>query len=116
MLPSHALSDREIKRCAKDLNISNFRNVYMRDSLPKKPHKIEKGVINLDSKYGDGTHWVCYKKYGNIVNYYDSYGNLPPPVEFKNYMKHKNIFYNRSRNQDDNTIICGHLCLVNLLS
>lgn len=116
MLPSHALSDREIKHFIKDLNILNFRNVYMRDNLPQKPYKYEKGVINLDSKLGDGTHWVCYKKDGNVVNYYDSYGNLPPPVEFINYMKNTNIFYNRNRDQDENTVICGHLCIVNLLS
>lgn len=31
---------------------------------------------------GAGTHWTCYFKRRNRINYYDGFGNLPPPIEF----------------------------------
>ena len=36
---------------AKKLGIKHFRGVYMRDSLPKKPRKIECGIINLNTSH-----------------------------------------------------------------
>lgn len=61
--------------------IKNFRGVYMRNNLPKKPWKNETAVINLDEESGPGTHWVAYSKKNNIVFYFDSFGNLRPPNE-----------------------------------
>lgn len=51
----------------------------MRDKLPKKPHIIECGIVNLDSYKGPGTHWVAYYKNYNKKEYFDSFGNLQPP-------------------------------------
>lgn len=54
----------------------------MKDRLPKKIKKnFESGVINLDNNDGPGTHWTAYKKYGNNIFYFDSFGNLKPPLE-----------------------------------
>lgn len=86
----------------------------MRDSLPFKPFISESGIINLDDSHGEGTHWVCYRKVGLDVYYFDSYGNLPPPKEFVNYMNDIEIFYNRSRVQQFDSFLCGHLCLLYL--
>ena len=59
----------------------------MRDSLPVgKPHINETAVINLDSSTGVGTHWVCYKKRGAKVDYFDSFGDLRPPLELVRYL------------------------------
>lgn len=113
-MPSHALSDIELRYFARAAKIRDFRGVYMRDTLPRLARCNEKGIINLDSEDGDGTHWVCYSKRRNIVHYYDSFGNLPPPVEFTTYMKNCNIYFNRVCNQLENTVICGHLCILNL--
>lgn len=113
-MPSHALSDVELKYIAKSAKINHFRGVYMRNTLPKKPKKVEKGIINLDSMEGDGTHWVCYSKKNNVVQYYDSFGNLPPPLEFVKYMQNCDIYFNRECEQQENTVICGHLCILNL--
>jgi hypothetical protein len=112
-MPSHALSDVELRYFARAANISDFRGVYMRDTLPRIPRCNEKGIINLDSNDGDGTHWVCYSKSKNVVRYYDSFGILPP-VEFMTYMRKCIISFNRERNQLENTVICGHLCILNL--
>jgi len=85
----------------------------MRDTLPcmAPPWKTECGVINLDSNRGPGTHWVAYKKHGNRVVYFDSFGNLNPPKEVVRYFKDCEIFYNHDQYQTFNTFNCGHLVL-----
>lgn len=86
----------------------------MRDNLPKKPHRIECGIINLDVSSGPGTHWVAYNKINNNIDYYDSFGNLQPPVEVLRYLGPA-ITYNYKRDQRFHTYNCGHLCLKFLL-
>jgi len=87
----------------------------MKDSLPKISRKNECAVINLDTSKGRGTHWVAYKKHNNIVEYFDSFGNLKPPKELIEYFKSCTIMYNRDIYQKFNTYNCGHLCLQFLL-
>ena len=82
----------------------------MRDALPKIPYTKECGIINLDSEKGAGTHWVAYYKNNNTIEYYDSFGNLQPPLEVLHYLR-PNITYNYKRDQKFNTYNCGHLCL-----
>lgn len=88
----------------------------MRNTLPKKIRKEECGIINLDDEHGDGSHWVAWikKKNGNIT-YFDSFGNLRPPLEVINYFysdgDRNNITYNYNRYQKYNSYNCGHLVL-----
>lgn len=94
------------------LQIPFFRGVFMKDGLPKRIWKNETGIVNLDSKNGPGTHWVCYKKYQNTVYYFDSFGNLPPPKELEIYFSNAQyVLYNFERYQQDDSVVCGHLCL-----
>lgn len=93
----------------------------MRDNLPKfGPNNNECAIVNLDSIYGAGTHWVAYSKFSSTVSYFDSFGDLPPPIELIEYF-HKGtklvpkIIYNYDRQQNFNTVWCGHLCLKFLL-
>ena len=83
----------------------------MRNAMPAKPRKNEAAIVNLDSYSGTGTHWVCYKKRGRDVYYFDSFGDLKPPLELDRYFKGCNIFYNYTNDQTSGTVICGHLCL-----
>lgn len=84
----------------------------MRNELPKDgPFKIECAIINLDDSHGPGTHWVAYKKSGNSVIYFDSFGNLPPPKELIAYLGVGSIKYNYDKFQTYDTVECGHLCL-----
>lgn len=83
----------------------------MRDTLPKSPRQREYGVINLDRNIGDGTHWVAYKKHGNKVIYFDSFGNLTPPKEFIEYVKDAKIYFNYDQYQNYGSSNCGHLAL-----
>lgn len=94
-----------------------FRGVFSRDELKTiKPFgrgKIEAGILNLSNSYEKGTHWTAWFKHkDNVVCYYDSYGDLPPPIEFIDYFKSNfEIYYNVERDQDFNTVICGQLCI-----
>lgn len=116
MLPKNrALNDLDIKNFANDF-IPNFRGVFMRNDFPKKCLKKECGVINLDNKEGDGTHWCAYHKVNTKCYYFDSFGNLRPPIELVHYLGSKcSILYNHKRYQDFNTFNCGHLCMDFLL-
>lgn len=86
----------------------------MRDTLPRRVHKNEVGIINLDTVLGDGTHWTAYVKRGPQALYFNSIGNLEPPPEVVTYLKSDgsvDIRYNFERYQALNTYNCGHLCL-----
>lgn len=111
-MPSRALSNIDLQKYAKELKIAFFRGVFMRNNLPTKVNRNECAIVNLDSNDGPGSHWVTYKKRNNLVIYFDSYGNLPPPKELVSYFGNKcSIHYNYSRYQPYNSVKCGHLCL-----
>lgn len=90
----------------------------MKDRLPQRIKNNESGIVNLDKSSGSGTHWVAYKKRGKVIKYFDSYGNLRPPLELLRYFcaKGRRIHYNEIRYQGLNEWNCGHLCLAFLLS
>lgn len=85
----------------------------MRTQLPSKPHQHECAIVNLDCAEGAGTHWVAYIKDGDLIKYFDSFGNLRPPLELVNYFeKNKySITYNYEQLQKYNSSICGQLCV-----
>lgn len=61
-IPIRPLTNYDLLHYAKELRIPYFRGVYMRDTLPSSPKENESAIVNLDSSFGNGTHWVCYKK------------------------------------------------------
>lgn len=87
----------------------------MRNKLPKKIKTFENGIINIDDKKGVGTHWTAYAKKNKLIYYFDSYGNLRPPLEVISYFNsdgsNNKITYNYENYQKANTFNCGHLCL-----
>jgi len=93
------------------LKIPNFIGVFCRDKLPQRLKIQESAVNNLDIEIGTETYWVAYKKIGEQVKYFDSYGNLAPPLELQKYFNGCNIEYNYERHQKYKTTNCGHLCL-----
>lgn len=114
-LPNKPLSNFDILKCASLLKLPFFRGVFMRDTLPEKINENESAVVNLDGIKGDGTHWVCYFKEGFDVEYFDSFGNLKPPIELQKYFNsgsHRvTIRYNYFPKQEYDSVNCGHLCL-----
>lgn len=112
LIPNKELTNKELIIYASCMKIPFFRGVFMKDALPSKIWKNETGIVNLENSEGPGTHWICYKKLDQIIYYFDSYGNMPPPKELQRYFRTaKQVFYNYNREQPDNTTICGHLCL-----
>ena len=95
----------------KKLGIKNFRGIYSRDDLPPKIRK-ECGIINLDSKLGPGTHWVCYRNLENIIEYFDPFGLLMPN-EVLDYFhtSGKPIVYSLDEIQNRDSVLCGYWCL-----
>lgn len=83
----------------------------MRNDLPKKPWCNECAVVNMDDKNGPGSHWTAYVKRGDSVLYFDSLGDLPPPLELRSYLQGNEIKYNHKRYQKPTTFNCGQLCV-----
>lgn len=83
----------------------------MRDKLPKFPKLVECAIVNLDNSNNEGTHWVAYVKNKQYCEYFDSFGDLKPPIELIKYLKCKDILYNYIKYQNFDTVNCGHLCL-----
>ena len=50
----------ELEQKAEKLKLKNFRGALMRDELSFRPWQNECGILNLDSKTGKGSHWVCW--------------------------------------------------------
>ena len=109
ILPNEPLSNIQLIETAKQLQIKNFRGVFVRDQLPEKSLTNECGILNTgDSSTGD-FHWLCWYKNGSTKYCFDSYG-LPPPTELIKYLK-RPVCYNSERLQYGDTVFCGHLCL-----
>ena len=103
--------DYELIKYARMMKIPHFVGVFTRDRLSRRPKRLESAIINLDTVNGSRTHWVAYKKIGKKVIYYDSFGNLVPPLEVQKYFHGCDIHFNYSKEQKYNTTNCGHLCL-----
>ena len=90
----------------------------MRDELPSKPRKIESGILNLNTSYEAGSHWVAWYKDGKERYYFDSFGE-PPPIEMMQYLKSNReleldlpaIRQNALTVQHDISNECGSLCI-----
>ena len=109
VLLNKPLTNFQLIDAAKKLKIKNFRGVFVKDELPKKPRKKECGIVNTGDSSTDGFHRVCWYKNGDEKYSFDSYGQ-PALVELVDYLKSP-VFYNSERVQFGNTSYCGHLCL-----
>lgn len=114
-LPHRPLTNIDLLRYVKKLRIPYFRGIYMRDGLPSKIYDTECGIVNLDDSINDGTHWISYFKHVNNILYFDSIGQLKPPIELIRYFRsdgsRNRIRYNFDRLQKLNSFNCGHLVL-----
>ena len=77
----------------------------MRDTLPKRPYKIECSIVNLNTTTEKGSHWVCYHKNKKKRIYFDSFGQTKSERGVEVIQRNTDIV------QPINTDICGHLCL-----
>ena len=69
LLPNKPLSNFEIEDAIKKLDVSGFRGVFVRDTLPNKPRIKDCGILNLGDSSGNGTHWVAWFKRNGKFRY-----------------------------------------------
>ena len=86
VIPNKPLRNLEILDAVRKLKIPRFRGVFLRDSLPLEPKRIECGILNLDNTSGNGTHWVAWYADNGKNYYFDSYG-IQPSTEMKRYLR-----------------------------
>ena len=60
----------------EDIDIPNFRGVFMPDNLPSKPNLNECGIVNFNKSSEPGSHWVAYYQIGDERKYFDSFGHV----------------------------------------
>ena len=53
------LSNFDILKIAKYLEIPNFKGVFIRDQLPEKIGNRESGIVNFNTSKEPGSHWVA---------------------------------------------------------
>ena len=115
-IPDKILTNYDLYEYASQLKIPHFRGLFIRDTLPKRPYKVECGIVNLNTSAEKGSHWVCYYKNKKERIYFDSFGQITP-LEIQIYLKTKSergvevIQRNTDIVQSINTNICGNLCL-----
>ena len=109
MLPNKPLTNIKLLNAANKLGIPNFRGVFQRDVLPKRPQKVECAILNLDDSLGGKSHWMAWFKNNNEKRYFDSF-EIRPPIELENYLKFP-IYYNTEEVQPGDQVFCGYLCL-----
>ena len=70
----------------KKLGIKYFRDIFSRDTSPKKIGK-ECGIVNLDDIQGSGTHtgFVIENLENDLVEYFDPFG-LIMPLDIYHYL------------------------------
>ena len=111
------LSNFDIIRICKKLEISNFKGCFMRDEIKSFCGNDECFILNTDVSSSSGTHWVAVNivdssgtSDGGSTTYYFDFFGLEPIKEIKRLCKEPR-FYNSFEFQKPNEVICGHLCL-----
>ena len=113
------LTNFDLYRYARELNLDDFKGVFMRGILPRIAHQKECGIVNFNTSEQSGSHWVYYFKDGlNQRIYFDSFGQVTLEA-IQKYLKTKKEYETGKaviqRNTDIvqriNTHVCGHLCL-----
>ena len=115
-IPDEALTNNRLSTYARELKVPHFRDVFMRDTLPRRLSSTECGIVNLNTSNQPGNHWVCHHRNKNDRIYFDSYGQVTP-LEIQRYLKTDGEFDSGSevihRNTDivqaKKTSVCGHL-------
>ena len=68
---NYPMSNLKINEIFK--NDKNYIGTFSKDNVPLLKNN-QSTIINLQDSDKSGSHWVSYKKIGNKVFYFDSYG------------------------------------------
>jgi hypothetical protein len=109
-------NDKDLLQVADHLNINinkiDFINELFKDNTILKDGNY---IGNLDTK-NNGTHWIAFIIYKDILAYYDSFGFRMPNI-IVNYCKKHNLkcYFSINETQDLKEQICGLYCILFLL-
>ena len=104
------MNTKNIIDCLK--NVNDFIGVFPRDKLPKgNIHRPSTLIINQDSSFQPGSHWVAIKiKRNERSEYFDSYGLYPVNyeiVQFLDKYSRRNWIFNTKCLQGLYSDVCG---------
>jgi hypothetical protein len=114
------LSDSEIRKEAKILNLPNFKGVIMQNGIIPKGNCTY--IMNVDYVGGPGIHWIGVVQHGRTIYVYDSYGRKTTNLvsHFAHTMisrgfKIKDTDRTDQEQYGSKTVNCGHLTLAALM-
>lgn len=64
----------DLHNVAKSLLGHKFQGIFTADKLPKLTKTQPYAIVNLDSSWEEGSHWIALAKSGKKVIFYDSFG------------------------------------------
>ena len=98
-LDNYPMSNLKIDEILK--NNESYIGTFSKDNVPTLKNN-QSTIVNLDDLLGKGTHWISYRKIGNKIFYFDSYGVAYIP----------DIVCNIYRIQSIDTVQCGRFCIL----
>lgn len=64
----------DLYNVAKSLLGNKFQGIFTADKLPLLTKTQPYAIVNLDSSWEEGSHWIALAKSGKKVIFYDSFG------------------------------------------
>jgi len=74
MLGNETTFSNDLNNVAKSLLGSKFKGIFTADKLPKLTKIQPYAIVNLDSSWEEGSHWIALAKSGKKIIFYDSFG------------------------------------------
>jgi len=83
-----------------------LKGIYSRDELNEIPHGA--CIVNLDKHRYGGTHWTAIYRKGNVIFYFDAFGEIAPEKLDKLMCPY---VFNGTDIQGLNSSSCGQFCV-----
>ena len=64
----------DLYNVAKSLLGNKFSGIFTADKLPRLTKTQPYAIVNLDSSWEEGSHWIALAKSGKKIVFYDSFG------------------------------------------
>ena len=108
-LDNYPMSNLKIDEILK--HDKNYIGTYSKDNVLILKNN-QSTIINLQDIDQSGSHWVSYKKIGNKIIYFDSYGVAYIPDIIKNQYPNHKFICNIYRIQSIDSIQYGRYCIL----
>ena len=89
----------------------NYIGTFSKDNVPILKNN-QSTIKNLQDSYKNSSHWISYKKIGNKIFYFDSYGVAFIPDIIKNQYPNYKFICNIYRVQSIDSNQCGKFCIL----